>query len=65
MKPRREHRQRGELGTPREAAADQWLAAIRNIPAAPDNQAGTDLDTATRCENIWAAPANKAPREGR
>ncbi|MFJ6239820.1 hypothetical protein ACIQH0_37840 [Streptomyces griseus] len=65
MKPRREHRQRGELGTPRETAADQWLAAIRNIPAAPDNQAGTDLGTATRCEDIWNAPANNAREEGR
>ncbi|MFI5739117.1 hypothetical protein ACIA9I_12180 [Streptomyces anulatus] len=65
MNPRREHRQRGELGTPREGAADQWLAAIRNIPAAPDNQAGTDLQTADDCELIWATPANNAPREGR
>ncbi|MCX4605423.1 hypothetical protein OG402_33700 [Streptomyces anulatus] len=65
MNPRRDPRQRGELGTPREAAADQWLAAIRDIPAAPDNQAGTDLDVARRCEHIWDTPANNAPREGR
>ncbi|MGW3298430.1 hypothetical protein [Streptomyces rubiginosohelvolus] len=65
MKPRREQRRRGELGTPREVAADQWLAAIRNIPAAPDNWAGTDLQTADECELIWATPATDAPREGR
>ncbi|MET4670763.1 hypothetical protein [Streptomyces sp. PvR018] len=65
MKPRDKPRQRGELGTPREVAADQWLAAIRNIPAAPDNWAGTDLDTARRCEHIWDTPANNAHKEGR
>lgn len=65
MKPRREPRQRGELGTPREVAADQWLAVIRNIPAAPDNWAGTDLVVARRCEHIWDAPANNARKEGR